>query len=342
MLPLHINSSTSLISQRLGLKFPREIYKVIDGYLYFSSEYWRLFLQTRMLLLPFRLFQEMKIAKNRWLNEVIPRYQKKIDSISQLRITNYSLKAKLKLLKEIAELEGWFMAESIFVALFCGLAEILLKITYPLFVKNSPSYEYRDLLIGFPDKGLEADRKLWKIAQIKDSSKREQKIKNWTDKYGYRIQDKDLIYPVLGERKDLINSYLELYKNLPDPKIKHQQAEERRSDREKFVKENTKNIPILINIFCYIVFQAQNYAQIRNSRPFYYQGNKYIRRVLLHFASQTDFLKDHNDIFFLRIQELEAIVGKRVDRALLTATIEERKSVYNKQLKTEPPLEISI
>ena len=198
-LALQIDSSANTIFQRLGLKAPKKIWKVIDGYLYFSSEYWRLFLQLGLFLLPFKIKSEVKIAKTRWLNQVIPKYNTEITKLSKTNLKNSSPKKPIEVLKQMAELEGWLFGESLFVGVVCGITELLLKFAYQLFVKDQNPQNYRELLIGFPDKGLEMDTKLWDIAQIRDTKKKQVESEKWINQYGYRIQDKDLLYPTLGE-----------------------------------------------------------------------------------------------------------------------------------------------
>lgn len=219
-LPLQIDETIELLSQRLGLKIPRPTWKIIDGYLYFSDHYWRLFLQPAIFLLPSKFFSEIKVAKHRWLNEVLPKYEQGIDGYIKKELGGTSFTQKLELLEKLAKLEAWLFAESLSVGVICGFTEILLSKTYTLFVKNSPQPEYHELLIGFPDKGLNMDSELWSVAQMKDKKSQDIKRNEWTSKYGYRIQDKDLLYSTLGEKQDLIDTYIKLYQNVPDPIIK--------------------------------------------------------------------------------------------------------------------------
>lgn len=193
MLPLQIDGSINLISKRLSIKVPQRSWIIIGDYLYFSNEYWKLFLQPAILFLPFRLFQEIRVAKARWIEDVVPKYQNKIDSIKIIDLKEKSIKELLQLLKEMAELEGWFFSEALHVGFICGLTEILLKVTFNYFVKNASSDYYHNLLLGFPDKGLESDTKLWEIAQSKDSPEKLKRVEDWIEKYGHRIQDKDVL-----------------------------------------------------------------------------------------------------------------------------------------------------
>ena len=338
-LALQIDSSANTIFQRLGLKAPKKIWKVIDGYLYFSSEYWRLFLQPGLFLLPFKIKSEVKIAKARWLNQVIPKYNTEITKLSKTNLKNSSPKKLIEVLKQMAELEGWLFGESLFVGVVCGITELLLKFAYQLFVKDQNPQNYRELLIGFPDKGLEMDTKLWDIAQIRNTKKKQVESEKWINQYGYRIQDKDLLYPTLGENMELINSYLNLYKNIPDPRQRQKNAEKKRLARERFVRQNNRFAKSILQT---IIKQAQEYAQIRNSRPYYYQGNRIMRSILLEIAGRARFFDEKNDIFFLRIEEAELLTKNKLNKEQARSLIGSRKLEYDKQLHTEPKFEISL
>ena len=121
LLPEHINQALSLISRRLGVKFPpqEKTWKVIDGYLYFTDKYWKLFLQIGIFLLPFRFFQQLPKAKYDWLNEVLPSYQKKIDDLRKINLDNYKGKELIELLKDTVKTEGKLMAESVYTVFPC-------------------------------------------------------------------------------------------------------------------------------------------------------------------------------------------------------------------------------
>lgn len=339
LLPLQIDNSVNIIFQRLGLKAPKNVWKIIEGYLYFSNEYWRLFLQPGLILLPSKIKSEIKNAKSRWLNQVIPKYESEITKLSKINPKGVSEEKLVDGFKRTAKLEGWLFGESLFVGVICGITELLLKITYSLLVKDSSPQNYRELLIGFPDKGLEMDTRLWDIAQIRDSKKKQIELEMWTSQYGYRIQDKDLLYLTLGENRELINSYLNLYKDIPNPRQKRKSAEEKRLAGKDYVRQNTRIADSMIQT---IVKQAQEYAQIRNSRPYYYKGNKVMRHALLEIAARTSSFSDKNDIFFLRIEEVEKLVRNELKKEGTRNLIDRRKLEYERQLHTEPKFEVNL
>jgi len=337
LLPEHINQALSLISRRLGVKFPpqEKTWKVIDGYLYFTDKYWKLFLQIGIFLLPFRFFQQLPKAKYDWLNEALPSYQKKIDDLRKINLDNYKGKELIELLKDTVKTEGKLMAESVYTVLYAIFSEISLKIAYWVLIKDKNPLNYHELLIGYPDRGIKSDIRLWEIAQIKNKIEQDKLLHEWLEEYGYRIQDKDISYPTLGENIETVKTLLNIYKDSPNPQERVKISQTRREARERYVKVNL--LPFTEFIFTKIKGSAQEYAQIRNSRPYYYQGNQIIRKILLILAGRIPKFNEPKDIFFLYLDELEiALNGGEVKK--LKEEIVKRKILYEKRLSEEPQL----
>lgn len=159
-----------------------------------------------------------RLLGDRWLKDVLPKYQQQIDKIKKINLDKLSSRKLVSLLQETTQLEAWMFGESLYVGIICGYTEMKLKLAYKLFVEDKNLANYHELLIGFPDKGMQMDAKLWKVAQIKEKSNQNNELDKWIKRYGYRIQDKELIYPTLGEDKEIINSLIKLYKKLSWPK----------------------------------------------------------------------------------------------------------------------------
>lgn len=146
----------------------------------------------------------------------------------------------------------------------------------------------------------------------------------------------------MGEKKELVDTYLKLYKTAPDPRARQKQSEEKRLAAEEFVRKNLRKIPILGDWFLALLSRAQSYAQIRNSRPFYYQGNQIMRTVLLIIASKNGFPRNQGDIFFLRFEELEQLTDQNAQDKKLSRLIEQRKNDYSRQSEKEPRFEVKV
>lgn len=338
LLPEHLNGTLKLIGQRLGLKFPVNSWKVINGYLYMTGDYRRLWLQPAIALLPIKFLQELKPARLRWMHEVLPSYQNQIRSIRQKNINQFSNKELIELLNRAVKIEGKLMAESVYVVLFALLAELLLKFAYGALIKDNQKWHYQELLVGFPDLGIEGDMKLWEVAHS-PAAVVEKKLNEWIEEYGHRIQDKDILYPTLGENQKMLDAILNLYKNSVSPAEKVGAAGEKRRQREIFANNHIKNIPGARRLFNQIKILGQDYAKVRNSRPYYYQGNANIRRILFEVADRIKWMRNKDDVFYFRAEELTtAMAGVGIER--LKKLIETRKTFYRQRAEETPPLEV--
>lgn len=340
LLPEHINQSLSLISKRLGIKFSSPSWKVINGYLYLTGKYSSVLLQPAIIPLPFKFWKEIHIAARRWTGQVLPDYQREIGKIKTTELQKCSRDKLIETLKTTVELEGKLMAESVYVVLYAIASEVMLKIAYSLFVRDPEKINYYELLIGFPDAGLEADAELWKISRLKGKS-RQSKIQDWIRRFGHRIQDKDILYPTLGENPETIENLVKIYRSAANPRQRIKAAGARRITRERFATKNLRSTPGAEVIFEKIKQVAKEYAKIRNSRPFYYYGNREIRRILFAIAAGIPWAKDRSDIFFLKFDELEAAVGAGNGKEF-KQKIKERKSLYDQQFNSRPPLFVNL
>ena len=340
LLPKHINQSLSLISKKLGIRFPSPAWKVISGYLYMTGKYSSVLFQPGIILLPFKFWKELPVAGRRWTRQVLPAYQKEIDKVKIMDLEKFRQDKLIEILEKISELESKLMAESVYVVLYAISSEVMVKIAYGLLVRDAEKINYHELLIGFPDAGLEADAQLWKISRLTGKN-RQSKIQDWICRFGHRIQDKDILYPTLGENLEMIDNLIRIYRSATDPKQRIEAAVTRRLAREKLAAENLHSIPGVKVVFGKIKQIAQDYAKIRNSRPFYYQGNHQIRRILLALAKRISWLEDINDVFFLRLEELSPATGN-VSAEILKRQVADRKSLYNERLNSPPRLFTSL
>ncbi len=126
LLPLHINQALSLITKRLGVKFPKQAWAVINGYLYMTVKYKLVLFQPTMLTFPFRFWGELTKAKRRWINEVIPVYRKNMTDFENIDLKSKTNKELMNLVKTAANTEGGFLAESVYVVVFAIFSEVLL------------------------------------------------------------------------------------------------------------------------------------------------------------------------------------------------------------------------
>lgn len=340
LLPEHINQTTNLISRRLGIKFPppQETWKVINGYLYLSGQYARLWLKLPILLLPFKFWRELGRAKKRWIDKALPNYQRNVSQFKQLNWRDLDSEELVRLMEKLVKREGEFLAESVYVVIYTLTAEVMLKLAYRYWVRDSNLFNYYELLVGYPDKGIEADAELWKIAQL-DRTNQQKALEKWLNQFGHRIQDKDIIYPTLGEKLELIQALLQMYKGADDPAVRVKAAVSRRQARERFVEKHLIRFPPFKFLFNKIKLLAQDYARIRNSRPFYYQGNYLIRQILLTLGQRLKW--NDGQIFFITIEELRQAIRSGSNREL-EQKIQQRRELYEQRSAQMPALEVEI
>ncbi len=329
----YINGTLGLITKRLGIMFPENnSWRVIDSYLYFSGDYWKLYLQPSVLVFPFKFIPYFSTVKKHWVEKIIPNYQSRINEILDINIKTTKTDKLLSILREISSLEANLLAESIFVILFAVPAELFLKLMYRLFVKDRNSLNYNELLVGYPDLGIQSDSELWEVAQEKSKVIKERKLNIWIAKWGYRIQDKDILYQTLGENREMIDSLLKLYINTPNPKDRVENAKRRREQREIYAVNNLRFSFLTKGLFGKVKNLAQEYAQIRNSRPYYYMGNRIIRQILLELSKRTN-ISNPNKVFYLTMDELNKGLLKNID---LDQIASQREKEYQKRLNTPP------
>ena len=341
LLPVHINQALSLITKRLGIKFPKHAWAVINGYLYMTAKYKSVLFQPTILLLPFRFWSKLSWANQRWTNQILPVYRKRLINLEKIDLKTKTTKKLISLLKEIAVVEGEFLAESVYVVLFAIFSEVLLKTAYKLMIKDGNFLNYHELLVGYPDKGIEADRRLWEIAGLREDENKTNRLREWIKEYGHRIQDKDILYPTLGETPATIKAFLKLYRETPNPADKVKAAVNARKSREVYAGEHLRFPLISKRFFNWTKSLAQEYAKIRNSRPYEYRGNAIIRRILLQLGGRITVLKLPQEVFYLTINELETAAGGNLDSGFRQNLVD-RIGKYQKQSAVSPPLTVKL
>lgn len=253
---------------------------------------------------------ELITLKDWYKKCVFPRYESSINLIkTNYRDVQNNNPSPQELVKRIELVTERSAQETIRIG-YVGVAawgwEIVLKLLYPLLVKDK-TIPYYYLLIGLENKSIEADQKLWEIAQVNEPDKRNNLLKKYLEEYGSRAQDIDLAFPTLRENKTAISSLLQIYRNIPSPKEKVKAASERRRiSYDKIIK----NLRIPKKIFDAFVNKSQENVILREERRFYiFQGDYYIRQLLLKLADMVNI--NQNNLFNLSWGEIKDAVSKR-------------------------------
>lgn len=219
-------------------------------------------------------------------------------------------------------------------------SESALKTLYGLLVEDPNPSSYSDLLVGFPNKLLEADKALWQVVEGELSKK------DFLSKYGYRATDATLIKPTVGEDDIEFQHKIEMFKKMRPPNFDQilESATRRRKEREEFVGRNFRCwVPFGKNLFNKVLTLARKYITVREDRRFYYTMGTYpIRRTCLELGSRFDFLRNPSDIFFMTKDELETAVhnSKIIDKEEIRKRIASRKSEWQSWRKQTLPISI--
>lgn len=335
--------ANKLLKVRFGLTLPKPFLKTINGYVYFRLDLLMPLKQPQIFLSPVRLLQGLKMADKGWKNEILPAYKRKMVELRQFGVKKASEKELLDYIENILKFEAWIIAHSMFLAIHCMFSERLLRFVYHLLVKDKNWRDYIQLMRGYTNKTIEADQKLWELAQAKGKTGYQKKLDSFIQEYGHRVFDVDVIHPTLAENKSLLNNLIRIYAKVPKEKRPYQllaQAKKQRLKHEKIAFRNLRLwIPYSEKIFTKILRFSQRYAALRESRPFYHlMAFSLARKALLELGSKIAQLEKPEDIFFLTYPEIQTLVkNPKASKKEIREKIKRRKNLREKQKKKQPP-----
>lgn len=339
--PTALKEIYELIRKEYGISVRKREIKVHNGYIYFRSfpDYiLQIITQPQFYPKALNLLSKFTYAKEDF-DRLVEEFLKELTETRQQNLTTLSNKDLYDYLLETT----CFDARWIFKlgggphTLLHYLSESALKILYTLLVKYSNPSNYSELLVGYPNKLLEADKSFWQVAQGKLSKG------EFLSKYGYRATDATLVKPTVGEDQEEFQHKIKTFGKMPPPDFDRitKSAIERRGKREKFVKQNFRDwIPFGRKLFNKTLTLARKYTTVREDRRFYYTMGSYpIRQACLGLGSRFDFLTAPSDIFFITKEELErAVCSLRIgDKEEIRQRISSRKSQWQSWRKQAPP-----
>lgn len=221
---------------------------------------------------------ELWHAKDWLANKVMPLHLKNVAEIKRLakRSKNSSATELVKAIEKAIDLEGWGLVRSVYVGGPSWIWEFLIKRLHPILAPGLR--DYRDLLVGLPNKNTEADVALWKVSQIGDNSKRQKLLEEFLEEYGSRVVDVDLEHPTLLEQPQALEHTLKMYAQLEKgPKERFEEAQRRRMAAEKKVRL----------LFRGLVKVAQENVRLIEDRRFYeFMADYDIRQMLLELGKR--------------------------------------------------------
>ncbi len=367
-IPILENTTSELIHNKLGFKIPKTPTKVFNGYLYITNNFFRFLFCPSLIKFIWNVFRKIKNAKLEWQSQ-IDSYINYLQGRKKLELDKLSNKELYELCDEVLQKEGENMAWNLYSGLYSHGLEYLFVWLFPVFVKKSDKFDYRELMKGFPSKSFETSRELWKLSTLIRNDKNLQnlftektsketlqeliseKYKNfqseffiWIDNYGHQMHDVDLILPTLQEQSEVVISLLKqfLAQDIQDPLEGLKQAViEREKLKKKMAGSVRQWLPFGKKLFLNLLSMTQSYVSIRDDRPFYCQGQALGRKILLELGERlegADVLVRNTDIFFITKIELQNFLqtGILLDKKVIV----ERKSLYERRKNQLPLIDI--
>jgi len=327
-----------LIRSDYGISIRKEEIKIQNGYIYFRpfSDYiLQIIFQPRFYTKLPKLISQANQAKENF-NKLVKEFLEELNGVRKTDPKSLTAKELYDYLLEVIRFDAlWIfkLGGGLHTALHY-FSESVLKSLYALLIKDPNPSNYSNLLVGFPNKLLEADKAFWRV--VRDNLSKEE----YLSKYGYRATDATLFKEVAGED---LEKKIEIFKKIAAPNFDKltRLATERRKKRESFVDKNFRSwVPFGRPLLNKALALAREYVTVREDRRFYYTMGTYpIRRFCLELGSRIDFLNEPSDIFFMTKNEVEATVcdPKTVNKEEIRERITSRKTNWQIWRKKTPP-----
>lgn len=342
--PVALDEIFRLAHEEYGISVRKKETKSHNGYIYFRpfSDYiLQIITQSQFYFkLPSILSQLSQVRET--FDQLVKEFSEELNTTRKVDLKTLSNEELYKHLLEIICFDArWiFKLGGGLHTLLHYFSESVLKVLYSLSVKDLNSSNYSELLIGYSNKLLEADKAFWQVVQG-GLSKEE-----YMSKYGYRATDATLAKPTVGENIEGFEHRVEEFKKLTPPDFDQfsKSAADRRKKREDFVEHNFRDwIPSGKVLFSKVLNLARKYITVREDRRFYYTMGTYpIRRACLEFGSRFNFLEEPSDVFFMTKDELECSVRnpELIRGEEVRKRIDLRKTRWQSWQKQTPPMVI--
>ena len=164
-IPILENAIFELIKNKFSFSIPKNSTKVFNGYLYITNNFVRFLFWPSSIKFVWNIFSKIKVAKNEWENQTAL-YLDYLKKIKTLEFTKLSDKQLYEFYGQVLQKDEQNMAWSLYVGIYSHGLEYLFAWLFPVFIKNSVKFDYRELLKGFANKSFGADRGLWKLSNL--------------------------------------------------------------------------------------------------------------------------------------------------------------------------------
>lgn len=366
VIPILNNTADNFISDKINICRKTPTWTSIDGFFYtrISSK-----ITFKTITVPYLFIKLVKNIYKEWNDDFVPQHETKIKELAQQDLkTATEIKAHLY---KVIDANGLAWAYIILTGICAKLSEKVFSVLFNIFASSKYNLTYSNILSGYFNKSIEADEALWQLAiKVKKDKKLldyillgnnnlekmsqlnqewENNLKHWINIYGHRLFELDFVSPSIKDNPsialNIIRTYLQNTTSNASPRHKYldslQKAE---SSRDLFFNKICKNA-ILGSLLLKSFKIAENYAKIRENRPFYLHLGWHLMRkdilMLAKIAKDNNHLNKIDDIFFISKSKLEEILNliesgnKLTNNELLSTTeiINNNKAQYEKRKK---------
>lgn len=318
----------------------------------------------------YRIKKIMNTSHKEFTQKILPAY---LAYINDLKKTNLEDLDDTELVSRIRSLIYNITHVSTMSHLKCEFAA---NIGY-YFLKRIVGERANNLICGIEgDKHLETNIELWKVVQeaspqvvdilltirldeiqnklsaIKSGKHFLQKLNTFLDNYGHRAYNEfELSDPRWREDPEFLFEIIRTYvKAKQINPVEHiMRLKKIREEEEKNIRDTlsagliNKMIPIKYKVYSYALKLVHIYTPLRESTKFYYlMEMEQLRRFLLELGSRFtsnkyECLNNKYDIFFLFLDELQAVVQKKLSSEQIKRIIVDRKTNYRVKKRIPVP-----
>lgn len=234
---------------------------------------------------------ELLSLRAHFLHHILPRHSDNQNEVIKLS-KQYKNQSDIELVHSIwrvADLSAWAITNIGYVGIAAWGWEIVFRLLYPLLVRQ-PKLPYYFLLVGFVNKTIEADQKLWEIARIKSDKNQKTALIKYLEIYGSRGDDIDLSLYTFREQAEFVESLIQSLSHVASPRSHQQQLA---GERVKHLKQIELNLRVPRSLFMWLLFRTQQNVNLREDRRHYYfQPEYFLRQMIIELGRRKGIPSD--------------------------------------------------
>lgn len=337
-LPFLFKEGRDFIKKRLGLKVPLDYYQIRGGYVFIRNDWLKLFFQPGTIFAPIKFLTNFFSEKENWEKQILPESKQLIKKWQKQKISSKTNVELWNCANQIMKEDTNLSIRTVYVGIYSISIELLLSWFYKLFVRDQYS-GYQKLLIGFPNQNHKINQDLQELAKLQQNNheKYEEKRVEFTENFGFRSSDWDIVLPTFGEQIETINQLIKLHQENPDQDFNQvlKKSLDEKNEKAKFVLKNLRFKLITRPIFSWILKWSWEYIPLREDRAFWGgSGIFFVRRCLNLLGKKLDL--EPNMIYYLKKQELEKLLDSKLEIPKAKSLAQERFKLREKQKEKLP------